>query len=61
MRKRKEAFVEEKKEMKEQMERRHIDKQGGRKLARLAIISTVIYETLLSITYARGNTFTTKR
>lgn len=50
MRKRKEAFVEEKIEAKKQMESTN-NKQRGRKLAWLAIISIVIYEALLSILF----------
>lgn len=55
---------EKKKKAKEQKERRRTDKQEGRKLARLEIISAVIYEALLAFQLCisgRGNKLTARR
>lgn len=61
MRERKGNLGEEGKEKGEQKERRRTDKQEGRKLARLEIISAVIYEALLAFQLCisgRGNELT---
>lgn len=56
--------MKKEKKTKEQKERRRTDKQEGRKLARLEIISAVIYEALLAFQLCisgRGNGLTARR